>query len=65
MSEIQGIVKRVEDRKLILEIDLDADYGPTSTGKTHIVGSTGGFCKLDEIEPGLSMNVGIYRKVKR
>lgn len=33
---------RVEGFKLIYEIDLSVDLGPSSTGKTNLVGTTGG-----------------------
>ena len=37
---------QVEGNKLILTVDLTKDFGPSKSGKTHIVATTNGFTKL-------------------
>ena len=59
---LQGATHRIEGNKLILEIDLTQDFGPSSTGRSHVVASSGGFKKLP-IE-GLSISLGVYRSKK-
>lgn len=39
---MKNIGMRVEDGKLILEIDLNQDFGPSKSGKTNIIASTEG-----------------------
>lgn len=46
MANAQGIVQRVDGNKLIIEVDLNQNYGPSSTGKTDVVASSGGFQKV-------------------
>lgn len=39
---MQNVVMRREGDKLIVEIDLKQDLGPSTSGKTHIIASTRG-----------------------
>ena len=39
---MENIVMRREGPKLIVEIDLSQDHGPSTSGKTNIVASTRG-----------------------
>lgn len=58
---MKGITATVEGRDLVLRINLDQDFGPSSSGKTNFVGTTGGFVKLDS-EPGVSFGLNVVRK---
>lgn len=60
---MKGIIARVEGRKLILEVDLDQDFGPSSTGKSNFVATTGGFAKID-VDPGVSFGLNVVRSNK-
>ena len=49
---------RVEGNKLIIEVDLTVDLGPSSSGKTKIVGTTAGNAPVpghDNIKFGLNV----------
>ena len=52
---------RIEDRKLIIEIDLDGQQGTTSNGNISIA-STKGWLK---IENGVSLSLNLVRSVKK
>lgn len=60
---MKGINSRIDGRKLILEVDLDQDFGPSSTGKSNFVATTGGFIKI-ESEPGVSYGLNVVRSNK-
>jgi hypothetical protein len=57
-----NITQRIENGKLILEIDLSQDHGPSSTGRSNIVASTKGW---GQPEPGISFNLTVVRKPVR
>lgn len=60
-----GIEARIVDDKLILEIELDGDYGPSASGKTHVVASTGGaqYVTIDGLKH--TINFGLWVPVAR
>jgi hypothetical protein len=60
---MEVIIQRIEGRKLILEVDLDQDFGPSSTSKSNFVATTAGFAKLDEF-PGISIGQKVVRSNK-
>lgn len=60
-----NIAYRVENGKLIIEVDLSVDLGPSSTGNSNFVAKTGGWKKLDDVERGLSMNMNLTRVLPR
>lgn len=60
---MKGIVQRIEGRKLIIEVDLDQNFGPTSTQKSDFIATTGGFAKI-ESEPGVSYGLNVVRSKK-
>lgn len=57
----RGVTQRLEGFKLIYEIDLSQDFGPSSSGKTNIVGTTGGPKPVPDM-PGFSGGVNVYMK---
>lgn len=61
-TEFKGIKRTIQGNKMILEIDLSANHGPSSTGKTDIIGTTEGFVKLDGDHDGVSMTVMVCKK---
>lgn len=55
---MQGIKQQVQGNKLILEIDLSQNFGPSKSGKTQVVASSEGFQKIDGMgDISFSLNV--------
>lgn len=46
--------------KLIIEVDLSVDLGPSSSGKTNVIASTRGNAKVPDSDAQIGLNV--YRK---
>lgn len=55
----RNVAYHVEGTKLIIEVDLSARLGPSSSGKTIIVATSEG---NKEVAPGISMGLNIYTK---
>lgn len=47
---------------LTIKIDLKADHGPSKSGKTKVVASTGGFAQVPGAPPGFGLNLNVTRK---
>jgi len=60
---MKGVISRVEGRKLLIEVDLDQDFGPSSSGKSNFVATTSGFSKVD-VDPGVSFSLNVIRSNK-
>lgn len=56
-----NITMRTEGDKLVIEIDLSREYGPSSSGKTTVVASTKGNKALEEHD-GFFIGLNVYRK---
>lgn len=50
-----------DGKKLTVEIDLTGNLGPSSSGKTLIVATTGGNADVPG-KPGMKIGVNVYRK---
>jgi hypothetical protein len=46
-------------RELVIRVDLTKSFGPSSSGKTTIIGSTQG---NQQVEPGVYVGVNVYKK---
>ena len=55
----QNVETKVNGNILTITVDLSKDFGPSKTGKTKIVASTGGFI---EVAPGKVMNLNVNKK---
>lgn len=58
---MKNVEMQVKGNKLVLEVDLTKDFGPSSSGKTVVVGTTAGSVKVpgkDEI----SVTLTVYKK---
>jgi len=55
---MKGVNKRVEGDKLILEIDLNQNFGESSTGRSFVIASSEGFEKIEE-RPGMSFSLNV------
>lgn len=51
--------------KLIIEIDLDQDYGPSSSGKTHLIATSDGLAYVEVNGQKWTMTVGLWKPVNR
>jgi hypothetical protein len=46
---------KVDGDKLIITVDLSKDYGPSKSGKTHIVATTQGNVSVGDVKLGLNV----------
>jgi len=58
---MQNVEMKVEGQKLVLTVDLSKSHGPSSSGKTTIVGSTQGN-QLIPGHPGVFVGVNVFKK---
>jgi hypothetical protein len=59
----KNVTMRIEGKKLIIEVEVDQDFGPSKSGKTRIIASTEGNISVpgdDDVKIGL--NVYRYNK---
>jgi hypothetical protein len=54
-----NVETKVTGKILTITIDISQDHGPSSSGKTTIVGSTNG---NQEVAPGVYLGVNCYKK---
>ena len=61
---MQNVIMKVENNKLIIEVDLTKSFGPSKSGKTTVIASTQGNQKIngagaagrqDEVMVGLNV----------
>ncbi len=55
---MKNVEMRVEGQRLIITVDLTADHGPSSSGKTTIIATTGGNVAVpgrEEVKIGLNI----------
>ena len=57
----KGVQAEVNGKKLTILVDLDGNYGPSSTGKTTVVATTSGFVKVPGHE-NISFSINVNRK---
>ena len=58
---MQNIITKLENggKKLILEVDLTQDLGPSASGKTILIASSAG---TQLIAPGIFMGLNVFKK---
>lgn len=52
---MQNVTMKVENNKLIIEVDLTKSFGPSKSGKTIVVASTQGNQREGEVMIGLNV----------
>ena len=57
---MKNIEMRVQENKLIIEVDLEKDYGPSKSGKTNIVATTAGNVPVPE-QDGVKIGINCYK----
>ncbi len=60
MPNVGNVSTTVKDNKLTIEIDLSRKLGPSSTGKTQIVASTGGGAPVEGAPDGFKLNLAAW-----
>lgn len=55
----QNVETKVTGNILTITVDLSKTFGPSKTGKTQVVASTGGFI---EVAPGKVLNLNVNQK---
>jgi hypothetical protein len=58
---MQNVTVKVEGNKLIIEVDLTKEIGPSSSGKTILIGSSEGNANVPGYE-GVKFGLNVYRK---
>jgi hypothetical protein len=59
---MQNVVYEVKGGKLIIEVDLRQEFGPSKSGKTVTIASTRGNQKIEGTDAIFGLNVYKYRK---
>jgi hypothetical protein len=59
-EEMQNVTYEVKDDKLIIEIDLTKEFGPSKSGKTITVASSRGNQKIEGTDVVIGLNVYKY-----
>jgi len=54
---MKNVVMSTDDKTLTITVDLTEDFGPSKSGKTHIVASTEGNAPVPNFDGRLSMTV--------
>lgn len=62
MNTGRNVDVKVSNGKLVITVDLKQDLGPSKSGKTHIIASTGGNQLVDP-DTGAILGLNVYRKV--
>jgi len=57
---MKNVTTAVKGNKLVIEVDLSKNFGPSKSGKTVIIASTEGNQKVDGADAILGLN--IYKK---
>jgi hypothetical protein len=58
---MQNVTVRVEGNKLVIEVDLTKEIGPSSSGKTILIASSEGNANVPGHE-GVKFGLNVYRK---
>jgi hypothetical protein len=60
---MQNVAMRVDGDKLVIEVDLSKEIGPSSSGKTILIASTEGNTNVPGHE-GMKLGLNVYRAKK-
>lgn len=58
-----NVKMNVNNHTLTIEIDLTCDFGPSKSGKTHVIGTTQGFVTLPAPFEDASINLNVVKRV--
>jgi hypothetical protein len=57
---MQNVTMKTEGTKLIITVDLNKDFGPSKSGKTTIIATTGGNVSAPENEK-VKIGLNVYK----
>ena len=58
----KNVSMRIDDTKLVIEVDLTRDFGKSKSGKTIIVASSEGNVSLPKPYEHMKIGLNIYKK---
>jgi hypothetical protein len=61
---VKNVKMKVEDNKLIITIDLDQEYGRSSSGKSITIASTEGNVSVPEHDE-IKVGINVYRPLPK
>lgn len=53
---------KVVNKKLVITVDLEKEFGPSSSGKTEIVASSEGNQSIPGAPDGFKLGLNVYKK---
>jgi hypothetical protein len=62
-DEMENIELKVEDKKLILTVDLTKEIGPSSSGRNTLIANTEGNANVPGVE-GVKVGLYVYKTKK-
>jgi hypothetical protein len=57
---MKNVTHKIEGKKLTITIDLEADQGPSKSGKTQVVATTEGNMDVPGF-PGFKLGINLYK----
>lgn len=60
-GELKNVTLEVDGNTLTITVDLSKELGPSASGKSTLIASTGGAVT---VEGGARVNLSVYRKTK-
>jgi hypothetical protein len=60
---MQNVTMRIDGNKLVIEVDLTKEIGPSSSGKTMLIASTEGNANVPGFE-GVKVGLNVYKAKK-
>jgi len=64
-SNQKNVTTRVEGDKLVIEIDLTQDHGPSTSGRTHVVATSDGITYVEVNGVKWTLSVGLWKPINR
>lgn len=62
---MKNVDMKVVNKKLVITVDLEKEFGPSSSGKTIIVSSTEGNAPLAGIDGDMKVGLNIFKKLPK
>jgi len=59
---MKNVEMEIHDKKLVITVDLEQDFGKSSSGKTTIVATTSGNVPLPAPHEDFKLGLNIYKK---
>lgn len=59
---MKNVDMKIVNKKLVITVDLEKEYGPSSSGKTEIVCSTEGNQSIPGAPEGFKIGLNVYKK---